>query len=446
MKDYINFCQSDYSTKNEDTNNYGYSWSAYNESFEPLNGWPYIYQSFQYRNATSLDALSFPGMYDTYSGGGYIYQIRGKRSYLLGNLTVLENLGWIDRQTRAVFGEFAAYNPNVNLFIVCTIVVEFLASGNILVKSRFDPLDLFNGINGTSGFMIFCNTVYIGFICWFIVKELRMLLKQGRNYIGVWPLVEWGIIVSSLIGISLYVYRYKVALDILSFFAETSGYSYIKLQKVSEWNQVLQCCIGMCAFLGTLKFMKLLRFNVKVNYLISTLTRAAHDIFGFAVVFIVVWMAFVQLMYFIFVQKLMGYSTMIKAMMTSFQIMVGKFDVNGLVNANPILGPIIFTAFNVVVIFFLLNVFISLVSEAFEQERLLEKTSEKKYSLKEYFIIKWNKLVWKYGNNRKNILIDDKYLNLTNKEAYLTYLHLLPDKIDQVLYRVIQVKPFNLFN
>ena len=35
---------------------------------------------------------------------------------------------------------------------------------------------------------------------------------------------------------------------------------------INDWNQILTNCLAICAFLGTLKFMKLLRFNAKINY------------------------------------------------------------------------------------------------------------------------------------------------------------------------------------
>ena len=50
-------------------------------------------------------------------------------------------MNWIDRQTRAVFAEFSVYNPNINLVMVSTILVEFLSSGSILTSAKFDLLN-----------------------------------------------------------------------------------------------------------------------------------------------------------------------------------------------------------------------------------------------------------------------------------------------------------------
>lgn len=58
----------------------------------------------------------FSGDYNNYyPGDGYVYELRGSRNFLRGNLSQLQQLGWIDRKTRAIFVEFSAYNPNINM-------------------------------------------------------------------------------------------------------------------------------------------------------------------------------------------------------------------------------------------------------------------------------------------------------------------------------------------
>jgi polycystin 1L2 len=223
MDNYIDYCDSSYSTGSEDKSDYHYGWKPHNSSYSPPNGWPYLYKAFQYSNASVLNGKSYSGLFETYSGGGYVYELRGKSSFLEGNLTQLEKLGWIDRQTRAIFAEFTAYNPNINLFLVTTIVIEFLPSGNILANARFDPLDLFKGQN-TSMFQMVCAVIYAVYIAWFAVKEIRTLFRDGiREYINFWPIVEWSIVVASVMGYSIYVYRVQQANDLLTFFKETSG-------------------------------------------------------------------------------------------------------------------------------------------------------------------------------------------------------------------------------
>jgi polycystin 1L2 len=311
----IGHCTKSFSDKLQETSSFNYGWSSvapFNSSFKPIESDSLIYDSFQFKTADELQGSSFNGKYNTYPGSGYVYSMRGKLSYIYGNLTRLQQLNWIDRQTRAVFVEFSSFNPNLNTFMVTTILIEILPIGNLVTKSRFDPLDLFNNIQNVSSFEVFCYFVYMTFIVWFMVKEVRTVYRlRCLKYFTVWALIQWTIIISSWIGFGIYIYRLKTAYEVLDFFKKTSGYGYIKLQKINEWNQVLTMCIGICAFMGTLNFLKLLRFNAKISYLTNTLKHSANDLIGFSIVFLIVWLAFVQLMYLVFVDKIRTYSTIL---------------------------------------------------------------------------------------------------------------------------------------
>ena len=97
-----------------------------------------------------------------------MFALRGSLSFLQGNLSQLQQLNWIDKNTRAVFAEFSAYNTNINLVMVASILVEFLESGAILMSAKFQPLNLFGEI-GTQDPEI--------------LAELTQLLeKPGQSY------------------------------------------------------------------------------------------------------------------------------------------------------------------------------------------------------------------------------------------------------------------------
>ena len=122
-------------------------------------------------------------------GGGYIYEMSGQKAYLEGNLTLLQINNWFDRQTRAVIIEFSVFNPNVNLIVVSEITIEFLPTGTIVTLFRFDPINLFANL---SLFQTICHIIYILFIIYYSIKEIRQIFKQGRAYLfQFWTLVEW---------------------------------------------------------------------------------------------------------------------------------------------------------------------------------------------------------------------------------------------------------------
>ena len=298
--------------------------------------------------------------------------MRGQLSYIQGNLSLLRKMNWIDRQTRAVFVEFSVYNPNIDLVMVSTFLFEFLSAGSIVSQARFDTLNLFSEI-GEHFFSlkIMSEIIFLIFIGYFMMCQLVAMFNQeyGEYFLNFWTLIEWCIILSGCISLFMLLVRINSAQEVLDFFKRTAGYGYMKLQKVNNCNQTLIFCLGLCAFFGTIKLLKLFRFNSHALLVGLTLKCSLKELFSCSVAFFTIWIAFVQVMHFLFGSYLGGYSTLVTTMETAFQMMLGKFDSSELSKTSPILGPVIFSAYNVVILYFVLNIFVSVITETFDQVR-----------------------------------------------------------------------------
>jgi polycystin 1L2 len=341
-----------------------------------------MYSSFQYKDADTLKGSSIKGKFNTYGGGGgYVYEMRGQLSYLQGNLTLLQQMNWIDRQTRAVFVEFSAYNPNINLVMVTTILIEFLPSGSILVNPRFDVLNLFGDKDGILSFKTICEIVLFLFVFYFIIVEIIECVNAGlMNYLReFWNLIELLIILTALVSGIMTFLRLREANDVLDFFKRTGGYGYIKLQKVNDYNQILTYSLGLCASIGTIKFLKMLRFNQNISILGITLKRCFEGLASFSFLFFIIWISFVQIMYLIFNQNLEGYLSLTKSMQSALEIMIGKLSGTQFLQSNSLLGPVILSAYNTVILFFALNIFISIIIESFDKVRREAKIDPDKF-------------------------------------------------------------------
>ena len=73
-----------------------------------------IFQEFKYSTAEKLQSLPFSAVIDSYSGGGYVFKVRGSAQNIRNDLAELKRQYWIDNNTRAVFVEFSTYNANVS--------------------------------------------------------------------------------------------------------------------------------------------------------------------------------------------------------------------------------------------------------------------------------------------------------------------------------------------
>ena len=208
-------------------------------------------------------------------------------------------------------------------------------------------------------------------------------------------------------------------------FSKTAGYAYIKLQKINYWNQALGSLLGLCAYLGTLKFLKLLRFNKKISYLASTLGYCLREIVGFSLVFLLIWLAFVQLMFLVFYQKLSNYSTFVTSMETSFEIMLGKFDVKPLLLADSVFGPLLFCVYNLMIVMITLNIFISIINDSFEAVRRDTALQSNEFEVVEYILGKISAGL--FANSK----VHEQELETPDK--YKDSVYMFPVKIDKLV-------------
>ena len=431
----MNFCDDDYDFFNEDKKNYGLAWKVNSTSAIAAN-MQKVASAFKYRSASDLNGYPLMGEYNTYWGGGYVYEMRGSVEAMRGNLSALQSSAWIDRQTRAVFVEFALYNPNINMFAVCEFLIEFLPSGSTLAYVRIDPVTLLNHYRGFALATLVCDIIYVAFIIYSMVNEIRLLIKEGKKHLkDFWSLIEWATIGFSWAAVVIYVYRIYASNEILDFFKKTSGYAYIKMQYVALWNETLGYCLAFCAALGTLKFLKLLRFNKRISFLAATIKHSAKELLAFGFIFFIIYGAFVQLMYLFFQDKTVGFSTFIRAMTTCFQIMLGKFEVQSLMKTHAILGPLLFSAYNIFIVFILLNMFVSIISDTFAKVRADINKQSDDYHMVKFIKTKVRQMVGLGQNNH----VDVVQFNPGAAMVYKDQVSYLPEKVDELLYALSEV-------
>lgn len=348
----------------EEKRDFGFGWSK--NSSNVTEDTKRISDAFKYKNSDDLESYPYLGVYNTYSGGGYIYELRGSLQQINQNLSLLQNMSWIDRKTRAVFAEFTLFNPNIQLLCVNTILIEFLPTGSLVKSARMEPVNLFNDIEKFFSYRTLVKIFYILMLIFFLIKEIVSLFQKGLSYFkNPWIYVEILIQLFSWLCLGVYIHRFFLYNKVFDFFNKTSGYGYIRLQNITYWNDVFTMSISFCVCLTTFKFIKLLRFSPRLSLLTATIKCATDELTGFGILFSIVYLSMVQIFYLYFFEKIGSFSTIVKSMETCFQIMLGKFQVEPLMRAHKILGPILFIFFNFTIVLIYMNLLISIVNETF---------------------------------------------------------------------------------
>lgn len=322
---------------------------------------------WHHRRAKELNGLPFWGKLDVYGGGGYLVPLRGSKDKIVQKLRQLEKSDWIDGGTRAVFAEFSVYNAQVNLFGVVTIVAEFHPGGGVVPNARIDAIRLMRYHQGFGLFVMICELVFVGFIIYFTVHEIRSFLNLRVDYFrSYWNLAELVALGLSYSAMFFYISRMVVTKKILKTFERSHGNGYVKLQVVAAIDELFGYLMSFLIFICILKFTKLLRFNKRIGILYSTLAQCSRDLSSFFVVFWVIFFAFVQVFYIVLGTRMAEFSTFVTAAETAFDMARGQFKFDDIAMASPVVGPFVFFVFALVTSVILLNIFVTLIISSFQ--------------------------------------------------------------------------------
>jgi hypothetical protein len=188
--------------------------------------------------------------------------------------------------------------------------------------------------------------------------------------------------------------------------------------------------MGLCASLGSLKILKILRFNQNISFLGLTLKNCFSELFSYSCVLFIIWFAFVQLMYLMFGSYMEEYLSLTKAMENAFQVTLGKFDVAKYSQNSPTLGPAIFSAYNIVILFFGLNIFISIIVDSFEKVRKDAFENPNKFDLWVHICKRIEQRFYPEKNDN---------IKMPSYEEYRDHLSTFHRRIDRLISYLIRV-------
>jgi hypothetical protein len=137
-------------------------------------------------------------------------------------------------------------------------------------------------------------------------------------------------------------------------------------------------------------------------------------------------MSFVQAIYLILNNEALEFSSLPNTMYTCFQIILGKFNADLFYDAESMVAPILFVAYNVCVVFVMLNIFVSILIESFNLVRVDKQLYEEDPELFSYLksLLSSTICFWRSDES------------VGKKVAYIDLLDSLPNTFDAYLQRI----------
>ena len=365
-------CLDSYSEADEDQDLYCIQWKPYDNSKcgNELNTRTlYTADSWKYIDAHEIWGLSRMGEYNTYSGGGYILKFVKNRESAFLMLGELFKYDWIDRKTRAVFLEFTLYNPNVNIFIYATLLVEFSEIGGAFTMTdtqAFKPvLSLSSlGFGLVVAFMIFL--FYYIFLLFKIIWNCKVFgcLRYIRE---PWNFVDC---ISTFLAYScivIFVLRMKYTNTAMDMFYDdkvTDANRFINFGHIVIWDNVFNVVFAILVFISTIQILKILGYNKMFTGVLSVISKAGHDLIAFGFLLLILLIAFAFLAFLLFGSNLESYRNLYVTCGSLANTFIGKNKLDTLIVASPLAAQFFYMVYVVVVIMFMLTIFLSILNNS----------------------------------------------------------------------------------
>lgn len=151
-----------------------------------------------------------------------------------------------------------------------------------------------------------------------------------------------------------------------------------------------------------------------MTQLSATLSRCSKDMFGFMVMFTIMFGSFAQLGNQMFGSQIFDFSTMYNAVFTLFRIILGDFDFNALKNAHYIFGPVYFFLYVFFIFFVLLNMFLAIINDSYTEVKG-DDTLQNDFEVGEYFKKGYDKMMDKLSFKKDKL--NDIQLTLAGADA-----------------------------
>jgi hypothetical protein len=304
-------------------------------------------------------------------------------------VSLLQQHAWIDVATRELRVTVQVYNANHKLFVMCTLAFDFDTGGNANVESSYTVVPMAKTTNMSLAWLC------VAALALMVAAEAQQVLGAALrclrtrspspllSYFGEENIIDLAVIVLGFLTVSAYAsgeaarqaFQFPESLDVVS-----DPQPLVKcinsLTEMALLNQGAYELAGLCLLTMFVKSSNALSFHPKFGILCKMLRRSGSDIGHFLVMFSFFFVGYAFFAHFLFGTHLKEYATPANAIISSFNILLGEFDVEALTAVGRGWTYFFFYSFNVLLLWILLNVFIAICSDAYASVKAESQESQ----------------------------------------------------------------------
>ncbi|XP_078349560.1 polycystin-1-like protein 2 isoform X5 [Oculina patagonica] len=332
---------------------------------------------WRYRTAENLTTLSALGLQSSYGGGGFVADLGYNAKSARKVLDNLEKNNWINDLTAAVFVEFTIHQPASALFSVVKYLFERLPTGGYNSVTSIKTLTLYASPDPNfKSFYQLCQLMLMLIILFFFFAEIGKIYRQRCAYFKLfWNWMEllqiFGAVAALVMFFFKEMYTSQYVKRVQNNPFETSSTDYIVL-----WSDLEIYLLAFVIYIVTMKFLRLIRFNRHICQVTATMQRALNHLLSFFLVFIAIILAYTQLGVLVFGASVPAYSSMFQAMRSVCQMILGgETYFHELKATSRIVGPLFVFCYMLSMSMIMLNMFLAILNESYEEVKEIEGDS-----------------------------------------------------------------------
>ena len=367
LRTHFNQCLPAFSSSNKDTTPY------YQPGWKPIKTLAEaLYQDscpepWHYEEPMSVSETFLP-----YGGGGYIAKLGYDASTALRVKQSIENNGWIDEKSAVVIVEFVVFEPANLLLSNVMLMLEKYDSGMRETSINVIPELLFpTSGSAVQAFYRVCILLWLIIILVLLVTEMVRCSKRGRSYFkSFFSWVTMLQIVSSSCAVLIVFVKENSLKVFLQRIRDNPFGDWIAYQYFA-WSSFQEVILSIAVVTTTINCLKLIQINRHVHVMKWTLHSAYRYLYSFAIVIMMLVLAFAQLGTLLFGAEDGEYATFYYSLRTVLKMAIGigkiQFSkMNGSAESE-VFAPIFLIACMLSMTIIFANTFIAILNDAFHE-------------------------------------------------------------------------------
>jgi len=316
---------------------------------------------------------------------------------------------WTGGATRLVTVDVNVYNPNIELFCVSRLGIEFLPSGRVYPSTVMMPAVLTRYEKAGGILWATLEFILYGYV---VVLTGRMLIEMcslglSEFFSGPLNCVEFLNQMTFMLVFCLRISQEAMIAPKYNALGHSGGEA-VDLFAVAYIERTIDNVMAFNAVLMYMRLLKFLSINPNVGKIVHIFTVAIRALLYLLLIVFILLFAYALAFHLLFRTSYSEFATMGAALMTVIRSVLGDFPIIELEGTNAVLARILFISYMVVLFFIVLNMFIAVLSEVAHVYSLQPSLDEyrewfkMKMLLKEMFCCCFG-----YGQDGNSVIDDD---------------------------------------